>query len=199
MTLNIQFLTMITMISGGFYLGMAVDTFRRFDRHWKSKKFLVYLLEVCFWLSQTFILYYLLFLVNSGELRFYVFAATLLGYATYQVIAANFYKRLLERLIVIIKQVYNFFERLFIALVYKPIKYLIQLLIAFIIFIVGMAWTVIQFCFKLLFAPIKWVFGLIYRLLPDKVKLFLHNLAGFYSKIKNIIIKWVKYISSKRR
>jgi spore cortex biosynthesis protein YabQ len=199
MTLSIQFLTMVSMIAGGFYLGIALDTFRRFHRHWRHNVYLVYFMEVSFWLAQVFILYFILFQVNAGELRFYVFAACLLGFAAYQALAATLYKRLLERLIRIISNIYQLLKSLVKTLIIAPIKYLIQLLVAFIIFLFNMIMLVLGFLLKCVYLPIKWVSKQLYRLLPKKFKLFLHKLAGFYSKIQNICRKYWRLISAKRR
>ncbi|WP_042147481.1 spore cortex biosynthesis protein YabQ [Paucisalibacillus sp. EB02] len=199
MTLSIQFLTMVSMIAGGFYLGITLDTFRRFQRHWKRNVFLVYFMEISFWLTQVFILYFILFQVNLGELRFYVFVACLLGFAAYQALAANLYKRLLERMIMIAARIYQILHNLVKNFIIAPIRYLIQLLIACVIFLFNMVMLVLGFVLKCVYLPIKWLFKQIYRLLPKKFKLFLHKIAGFYSKIQNICRKYWRLISSKRR
>lgn len=187
------------MVLGGFYLGIAQETFRRFARHWKSRTFLAYFMEVSFWLTQTFILYYILFRVNSGELRVYVFVAGLLGFSIYQVIAANIYKRLLERLIVIGIDIYEFLARVVNSLVFTPVKYIVQAMITIILFIVNAIFVVLKYVLFILLSPIKWMLNVIYRMLPKKIHVFFHNLAGFYSKIKNIYKKWLEYIALKRR
>ncbi|WP_047986253.1 spore cortex biosynthesis protein YabQ [Ornithinibacillus californiensis] len=199
MTLSVQFLTMVSMITGGLYLGMALDTFRRFHRHWKHNVFLVYVMEVSFWLTQMFILYFVLFQVNSGELRFYVFAACLLGFATYQVFVATLYKRLLERMILIASRVYQIVKKLVKTFIVTPIVYIFQLLIACVVFLFNMIMVVLGFVLKCIYFPLKWILVTIYRLLPKKFQLFLHHLAGFYSKIQNICRKGFEFISSKRR
>jgi len=199
MTLSIQFLTMVSMIAGGFYLGIALDTFRRFQRHWKQNVFLVYLMEISFWLTQVFILYFILFQVNLGELRFYVFVACLLGFAAYQALAANLYKRLLERMIVIASRIYQILHNLVKNVIIAPIKYVIQFLIASVIFLFNMVMLVLGFVLKCVYLPLKWILNQIYRLLPKKFKLILHKIAGFCSKIQNICIKYWRLISSKRR
>ncbi|RKQ33035.1 spore cortex biosynthesis protein YabQ [Oceanobacillus halophilus] len=194
MTLSVQFLTMITMIGGGFYLGMILDTFRRFTPYWKNNIPLTYVMEICFWLTQTIILFYILFQVNAGEIRFYIFAACLLGFAMYQVFAASSYKRLLEYIIRMIASVYRFCRRVVQALIIKPITWIITTIFAIVLWILTILWTIIQFIAKLLFAPIRWIVTGIYRILPKSFQRFLHQQAGFYSKIKNIVIKWMKYI-----
>lgn len=199
MTLSVQFLTMVSMIAGGLYLGIALDTFRRFQRHWKRNVILVYVMEVFFWLTQVFILYYILFRVNAGELRFYVFAACLLGFSAYQAFATNLYKRLLEKIILIIAKIYQFLYQLVKTLIITPIIYIAQLLITFIVFLFNAVLAVVGFVLKCIYIPLKWIFIRIYHLLPKKMKVFLHHLAGFYSKIQNICSKYWRYISSKRR
>ncbi|MBC5638416.1 spore cortex biosynthesis protein YabQ [Ornithinibacillus sp. BX22] len=199
MTLSVQFLTMVSMIGGGFYLGMALDTFRRFHKHWKQNVFLVYVMEVSFWLTQMFILYFILFQVNAGELRLYVFAACFLGFAAYQVFAAKLYKRVLESLIILVNKIYQVVRSLVNGLLITPIKYIVKIIIASVLFLFNMIMLVFGFIMKCLFIPIKWVLMKIYQLLPKKFKLFLHHLAGFYSKIQNICRKGLRYITSKRR
>lgn len=190
---------MVSMIAGGFYLGVALDTFRRFHRHWKRNVFLVYFMEVSFWLTQVFILYFILFQVNLGELRVYVFVACLLGFAAYQALAATLYKRLLERIIIIASRIYRIIFNLVKNVIIAPIRYLIKFLIASVIFLFNMIMVVLGFFLKCIYLPLKWLLKQVYRLLPKKFKLILHKLAGFYSKIQNICRKYWKLISSKRR
>lgn len=58
MTLTVQFITMAAMIVSGLYLGMSLDTFRRFSPYFKNNVFLTYSLEISFWLMQAFILFF---------------------------------------------------------------------------------------------------------------------------------------------
>ncbi|WP_099158888.1 spore cortex biosynthesis protein YabQ [Virgibacillus ndiopensis] len=199
MTLSVQFMTMIAMVIAGFYLGMVQDTYRRFTKHWKGKLFLTYFMEISFWLSQTLILFYVLFRVNAGELRFYVFLACLLGFAAYQGLASNLYKRLLERVIKIVLMCYRFIKNLVQMIIIAPIKYVIQILITVILFIGHLLLTIFLFIVKLIYTPLKWIFMTIYRILPKNFQNFLHKLAGFYSTMKNICIKWLKYFKFKGR
>src|SRR5699024_12815245 len=128
MTLHVQFMSLISMVIGGFYLGMAIDTFRRFSTYWERNVFFKYLLEICFWLMQSLILFYVLFRVNDGEIRFYIFLSCLLGFATYQALAASIYKQLLEGVIRIVRSIYRFFKRLIEVLIIIPVKWLVTTL-----------------------------------------------------------------------
>ncbi|MFC4558564.1 spore cortex biosynthesis protein YabQ [Virgibacillus kekensis] len=199
MTLSVQFLTMISMVLGGFYLGLSLDTFRRFSVYWRKKKVLLYFMEISFWLTQTVLLYYLLFRVNSGELRFYVFIACLLGFSMYQVLASTIYQRLLEHLIRIGIGIYQFAKNTFLAIVVAPIIYIVKMLVAIIVFIASILWTIIRYIVTFIFVPVAWVFSALHRLLPKNIRNFLHTVAGFYSKMENIFKKWKKYLTIKRR
>jgi len=192
MTLSVQFVTMIAMVLAGLYLGMGLDTFRRFALHWKNSIILTYMLEISFWLMQTFILFFILFRVNGGELRFYVFAAVLLGFSIYQVFVKKLYKRILEKMIQMIAAVCRFFQRLVKALLIAPIKWIFMLLVKIILGIGSALAVILLFILRVILLPFKYILKLIYRLLPQSVKNILYKLAGFYSKIKNICIQWMK-------
>ncbi|HLR40321.1 MAG TPA: spore cortex biosynthesis protein YabQ [Virgibacillus sp.] len=199
MTLDTQFLTMIFMVLGGLYLGIAKDTFRRFSPYWKNKWFINYVMEICFWLTQTFLLFYVLFRINGGELRVYVFLACLLGFAMYQALASALYKKVLESIIRVFTAIYRLFAKIVRALIITPIQWTVRLLLASFLRIMQIIFTVFIFIAKCIFLPIIWFLKMVYRLLPDNMQNILHKIAGFYSIIKNICSKWMKYIKFKRR
>src|SRR5690625_46206 len=99
MSLDIQVKSMLAMILAGFYVGVAYETFRYFLPMWQKRIILNYLLVILFWMLQTVIVFYLLYIINMGELRFYLFIAFLLGVSIYQGIFAPLYQRLLQRII----------------------------------------------------------------------------------------------------
>lgn len=199
MILSVQFMTMLAMVSGGFYLGMILDTFRRASPHWKNSVFMIYFMEIIFWFSQTLLLFYLLYRVNAGELRFYVFVACLLGFATYQALAAAAYKKLLEHIIQFVLSVYRFFAKVIHMLVITPIVFIFTLLFTAIVYILQVLFVILVTIGKVIFFPFKWMFKLIYKMLPEIIKKYLHKIAGFYSKIENICKKWLEYMKFKRR
>lgn len=199
MTLTVQFNTMITMVLGGFYLGIALDTLRRFSPYWRRSFILSYCLEIGFWLIQTSILFYLLFQTNGGELRVYVFAASLLGFAMYQVFATRVYKLLLEQIIKCLITVYRLIENVVNVLIIAPIWAIIKAVIIIILFILQMLLSILLFVLKVVWTPFKWVFIGIYKLIPNNLKKLLHKLAGIYSRMKNRCIRWIKLLTFRRR
>jgi len=192
MTLSIQFATMAVMIVSGLYLGISLDTFRRLIPYRKQSTILTYVMEIGFWLMQAFILFFVLFQANGGDLRFYIVIAVLLGFSIYQALFKNVYKNLLEKLIQGITAVYRFFKRLIEVLLITPFRWAF-LLISKILLGLGMALgTILLYALRIILYPFKLLFKLIDRLLPQNVKKLLYKSAGLYSKIKNKCIQWVK-------
>jgi len=198
-SLNVQFMTMLTMICGGFYLGMALDTFRRFSIYWRRPVWLLYTIEVLFWLIQTVILFYLLFTANQGEIRMYIFAAALLGFAAYQALAKKVYRQLLEYLIRIISAIIRVFVNIVRILIIVPIKGLITIVLAVLLFLIQAVLTIVGFILKIILLPFKWIFAIVWRLLPKSAKNFVHKYQGLYSTMKESCIKCLKWIKLKRR
>ncbi|MDY0404035.1 spore cortex biosynthesis protein YabQ [Virgibacillus sp. 179-BFC.A HS] len=199
MMLNIQLMTMIAMIASGIYLGAVRDTYKRFAVHWKNRTVFNYVMEISFWLLQTFIIYYVLYLVNFGELRVYIFLACLLGFAMYQALFAKGYRKLLEMLITCIKAICKFIFQVVRTFIYLPIRFILQTLIVCLLFIGKILYTIIRFCLKVVWFPVGWLAKLLYRLLPDKIKKIFPKFAGVYSRIKNIYNKIRSFITTRKR
>ncbi|GAA5417876.1 spore protein YabQ [Paraliobacillus ryukyuensis] len=199
MSLTIQFSTIISMIGGGFYLGCALDTFRRIAIHWKNRLLIAYSLEICFWLLQTLVLFYLLFLVNQGTLRVYIFLSIFLGVAIYKSLFAKLYQRLLELMLQYIRRGFAFLIRLVYGAIIRPIKALLQLLLTILLFFLRVVFSVLQIIMHIVGFPFRLLGKGLKRILPENAKKYLVSLRGFYSKIENIIIKRWKSIWYKRR
>ena len=121
MTLSTQFMTMLAMIGMGSFFGAALDTYNRFLKRSKRKSWLVFINDVLFWIIQGLFIFFVLFRVNQGELRFYIFIALLCGFAAYQSLFKAIYLRWLEMLISIVISLLRFFVKIVYLLIYKPI------------------------------------------------------------------------------
>ncbi|WP_338450475.1 spore cortex biosynthesis protein YabQ [Niallia oryzisoli] len=200
MTLTTQFMTMLAMIGMGTFFGAALDTYNRFLQRSKRKSWLVFINDILFWTFQGLFIFYVLFNVNQGELRFYIFLALLCGFAAYQSLCRQLYLRCLEWLISFVISVSRFIVRLFLIFIYKPILALISMLITTVIMIgkglLVLLKTVlkcVEFTIKILFKPIKWILLLFWKLFPKPLKKSVeklyNELAGKFRTIKNTIIK----------
>lgn len=192
MTLSVQLMTMIAMILGGVYIGFAVDTYHRIAYRLRRKQFLKYFLDVHFWLLQTAILFYVLYRVNYGELRVYVFLACLLGISIYAVVFRKVYSRVLEVLINIVKALVHWTVQAVNVLVVQPVWWLVNVL-----------YTVVKgtilFILRMLSYPLNWLGNLLKWLLPEKFIEKVSQSYAFCSTIINKLINLVKKTVKKWR
>ncbi|WHY00823.1 spore cortex biosynthesis protein YabQ [Neobacillus sp. DY30] len=203
MTLSTQFLTMLSMIGMGSLFGVMFDTYQRFLNRPNRKSWIVFINDLLFWVSQALIIFYTLFLVNNGELRFYIFVALLCGFAAYQSLFKGIYLKLLEAIIKSVIALYQFFRRAFQLLIYKPVVGIIQLLISIVILLgrgtfslVKFVLKILLFIVKLVWVPIVKIMIILWKLLPKGIKKYVEKLynktAGIFMEIKNYLVKWSK-------
>lgn len=200
MSLTTQFYTMLAMVGMGGWLGAALDTYGRFLKRPLRARWVVFINDLLFWFVQGLILFYLLLLVNEGELRIYIFLAVLCGYAAYQSLLKKIYLQLLELFIQTSLTIYRLFIRAGQLMIVKPIVGTIQLLTTIILGTVNILWKLIKWGFKflwslvkILLSPVTFLFRLLWRLVPRSVENFLieniRRLAGFFGRFKNITNK----------
>jgi len=209
MTLSTQFLTMLSMIGMGSLFGAMFDTYQRFLNRPKKKAWIVFINDLLFWIIQALIIFYTLFLVNNGELRFYIFIALVCGFAAYQGLFKGIYLRLLEILIQSVIAIVKFLKKTFQLLIYKPVVGLIQLVITIILVLGRGLLTLVKFVFKVLlllvklvFVPLQKIVVLFWKLLPKGIKKTVEKLynktAGNFKKIRNYINKWIDKWKSRK-
>lgn len=195
MTLNVQLMTMVSMVIGGFYLGIAHDTFERFAHLWRRRQLLAYFIAITFWLVQALMIFYLLYRANYGELRIYVFLACLLGLSIYQVFASRIYRRLLNGLLTFLKRLFTIIYTIFKFVILRPI----QLLFMVLLYILNVVKKMIFSLINVILFPFKMLGKGLYRLLPNKIKKVFHKSSSFYSIIELIYSKLRELMSSIRR
>ncbi|MBP2242594.1 spore cortex biosynthesis protein YabQ [Cytobacillus eiseniae] len=202
MTLTTQFITMLAMVGMGSVFGASLDTYNRFLKRVERNRLIVFLNDILFWIVQGLAIFYILFLVNRGELRFYIFIALLCGFAAYQSLFKDIYLRLLEITISMIIRFLRFLQKLFYYLIYKPINGLVVALIALLFFfgrvllsLLKMLQKIVLYILKLIFLPIKWVLWIMWKIMPNNSKKMIekifNRLAGYSKKIKNYILKGI--------
>ncbi|SDN84111.1 spore cortex biosynthesis protein YabQ [Bacillus sp. OK048] len=210
MTLTTQFLTMLSMIGMGSLFGAMFDTYQRFIDRPNRKSWIVFFNDLLFWVIQALIIFYILFLVNNGELRFYIFVALLCGFAAYQGLFKGIYLKLLEMMINTVIAIYRFMRKAFQLIIYKPVLGLFQLVISIIILIGRGLYSLVQFVLKVLLFVLKviWVpfvkiILIIWKLLPKGIKKYVEKLynktAGIFMEIKNYLLKIIKKLKKPKK
>ncbi|MCT2346782.1 spore cortex biosynthesis protein YabQ [Niallia taxi] len=203
MTLSTQFMTMLAMVGMGLFFGISLDTYQFFLKRAERKRIIVFFHDLLFWVLQGLLMFYVLFLVNQGEIRIYLILALLLGFAAYQALLKSIYLSFLKLIISVSVRFYQLTVKLVVNLIYKPIKTLLLFLVSVVIFLlkglmalVNGVIRVLRFILKVVLLPLKWLLSLIWLILPKKVKLnvdkYSGKLAGYYTMIKKYVKEWIK-------
>lgn len=205
MSLSTQFYTMLAMIAMGSFFGGSLDTYQRFLKRGHRKRIIVFLNDLLFWVIHALITFYVLFIVNQGELRFYLLLALLCGFSAYQALLKNIYLRILEQMIRFLKSTMRLLKRTFDLLIFRPIRALVLMTIALLLFIgkvllalVKIVYKVLLWIFKVIFYPVKLLCKGISYFIPQSVKKFVVRIsmifAGYLRSIKNVINKAIEMI-----
>jgi spore cortex biosynthesis protein YabQ len=211
MTLSTQFLTMLAMIGMGSLFGASLDTHNRFLKRSKRKSWIVFINDILFWFFQGLSIFYVLFSVNMGELRFYIFLALLCGFAAYQSLFKKIYLKLLERTISITISIYLFSVKAVRLIVVRPLQVLAATVLSLFLMTgrglyVLLKWLLSVFLWLLkniLWKPVMMIFLLFWKLLPKTVKKSVeklyNKLAGFLNIVKNYFTKPIKWIKKLKK
>ncbi|WAA12348.1 spore cortex biosynthesis protein YabQ [Fervidibacillus halotolerans] len=182
MSLTVQLSTLLAMIGVGVWLGMAVDTYHRLFNRKRHKGWYVFIQDFLFWLFQALFTFYILFLVNNGELRFYIFLAILCGFAVYQSLLKHLYLSALEQSIGFVHWFYKMLRTIFYRGVCKPIITIIGFFITICLFILRGIWTIARQISKLILS-ILYIFSkpflllgkFIWNLFPKSIKMYVYK------------------------
>ncbi|PLR91898.1 spore cortex biosynthesis protein YabQ [Bacillus sp. T33-2] len=199
MTLSTQFLTMLAMIGMGCFFGASLDTYNRFLKRSRRKHWMVFINDILFWLFQGLSVFYVLFSVNLGELRFYIFVALLCGFAAYQSLLKRIYLKILEVAISVVVSVGNAGITFFRLLVIRPLQLLVTLVFSLFILIgrglyalLKISLSIVLWTVKIIWKPFQAFFLFLWALLPKRIKKIVEKLynkmAGIMVRIKNYVI-----------
>ncbi|KZZ86536.1 MULTISPECIES: spore cortex biosynthesis protein YabQ [Bacillaceae] len=211
MTLTVQFYTMFAMAGMGAWLGAALDTYRRFLVRSKRAGWIVFFNDLVFWLLQSVLFFYVLLLVNEGELRIYMFLAILCGFAAYQSLLKGIYLAVLNFLIRSFLFIFKLLMGVAHFVLIKPIKGIITLFAVVITGLLNLFWKILKWAFlfiwgavKIVLAPLRWAMLLIWNMMPGFLKTFFSRifskLEGIANQAKNLLIsawKSIKRITGK--
>lgn len=207
MTLTTQFYTLVAMIGMGSFYGAALDTYNRFLKRSERKRWIVFIHDILFWVIEGLLIFYVLFLVNEGEFRFYLFLALLCGFAAYQALFKKIYQSSLELVIYIVVRFVELCVKMFRICILYPIKWLILTIFTVLLGIVKGLYFLLKWIGRLFFMmirvvlkPFHWMFMKLWRIMP---KIVTKTVDKFYSKsigilakcennIKTLLTKWKK-------
>lgn len=195
MSLDLQFKTMLAMIIAGFCVGINFETFRHFTPYWYQQIILRYVLEILFWLIQTTLVFYVLYKINVGELRFYLFIAFFLGYSIYRALFVSVYRRLLLFLLQVGKRAYLFLSKLFHYTIKKPLLGLLTILAASLLFVVRLLMTPIFYLLQPFVRLLSSLEKRVQKLLPKSFFKKIYKFSTIYGIIKSTLKKFKSFLT----
>ncbi|SFD01498.1 spore cortex biosynthesis protein YabQ [Bacillus sp. OV322] len=198
MTLSTQFYTLIAMIGMGSCFGAALDTYNLFLKRSRRQGWIVFINDFLFWIVQALIIFYVLFTVNEGELRLYLFLALLCGFAAYQSLFKGMYMRGLKAFIFAVVSVARFAGKSFKALIISPIKWILSSIL-FLILAIGKAVYLllkglcksVLFILLIIFKPFLWILKGLWNILP---KFVTNNVGKSYNIVTGLSDRTKKFI-----
>jgi len=200
MSLSVQFYTMLAMIGMGSYFGAALDTYSRLFNRSKRNVIVRGINDILFWIVHAFLTFYILYLVNNGEIRFYIFLALLCGFAFYQSLLKIFYNWLLEWFIRLTVRTYRFGVKLFSTVIIKPVVMVLSFIYTiivvlgkFILHVFSFVGKIVGFFLKIVLVPFTYLGKYIWKAMPKSFKIkgnhFFKRIANSLKRIMDLITK----------
>ncbi|MCF6411911.1 spore cortex biosynthesis protein YabQ [Pseudalkalibacillus salsuginis] len=192
MSLDVQLYTILTMVGGGIWIGIALDTYQRFQTGKKRWNWLRFINDIIFWFLQALIIFYVLLQINQGELRVIIFLALLCGFACYRSLLQSAYKKLLEIIISVVVWIGKMIKNIFYAFFIQPVKLILNLLLSLSKMIGRLLISIPLFIAGIFLFPLK-VFGItaLFEKVRTKMMTKLKEKAGILKKPTNKVKGWI--------
>lgn len=142
MTISGQALTLLSMALCGFLMGILYDTYRTFERMYKMGTWLIWICDLLFWTSSTFLVFGTLLRVNEGIVRIYIFLGIGIGIILYLLTFREIYGMILKKIIQLCIVIYKGIIRSVQVLVIVPILYLYKTLFSLVKWILRISWMI---------------------------------------------------------
>lgn len=124
-----QLIYFSSTILSGFLVGIMYDTYRIIKGTGRSKKVLIAISDILFWILQALVVFLFLMLTNNGDLRYYTFIGILLGLFTYFKLLTRIIQTILIRILLLISKLFSIIKNI-VLLPIKLITYIFSYILA---------------------------------------------------------------------
>lgn len=187
MTLKEQVLTIAAMIILAYVSGISLSIHRALFVYKKNRRFGLLLADLLFCISQGFLIFGVLYIVNGGRLRFYSFIFFALAMLIYYRFHEKWVNKAIEKVFNWIRQVYRVVCRLVYNLFIRPLLGLLMLLLLSVKILKNLTFYIGKILYMLTLKPLFW---LTWTLLPNKTKEVLRKVClQVYHKV---LLRFVK-------
>jgi len=159
-SLSSQFISLLTMIISGMMLGVLYDIYRVVASQFHFRRWLISLLDIMYWILSALFVFRMLYLSNSGEVRFYVFFGLTIGIIFHYVYFSPLTIKIIILLIKWIKTLIGFVIRLFYLFIITPLKFMYRCILILFGIITVISIFLCKFMLQLLYPfwrIIKWL------------------------------------------
>lgn len=191
------------MFLSGCLLGGILDTYRVVTGQLKLTRWLVPVFDVLYWLAAMVIVFRVLYWSNYGEVRVFVFLGLIAGVAIYYTLMSATVIRIILLVITSLKACWRFSVRLFRLLVIAPLRMIIRMLSALLMFFGATTIFLCKFVLQLVYPLWKLLLRLmlaIARLLRlDRVVMLMRlDRVGKFMRIDRAA-EWIRSIINRIR
>jgi spore cortex biosynthesis protein YabQ len=155
MTLHMQFATMGMMLLGGLSLGGLFDFYRVLANHFRMPRYAYYFWDVVFWILGTLLVFKLLYDINWGQVRLFIFIGLLVGMGLYFWLFSGLVMKLVLRVIQFVRILVHIGVRTVKILIITPISLLFRAIAIFFGFLSAIAIFLYQVMLQLLYTVWK--------------------------------------------
>ena len=145
MSLSVQSQTMFAMLATGMMVGIQIDVYHRLLVRLLQSFWLRALFDLLFWIVQSVVVFYVLWRVNEGELRFYIFLALLFGFFLYYRWGRVSFLRIMESIISICQAIRRFVVSMIRLFIIQPFRFVLKLFTSFVMIMVTIIIRVFTF------------------------------------------------------
>lgn len=160
MSIGVQIQTVLSMSVCGLLMGMGYDTYQVFRGRGRFPAWLVFLLDVLFWLVSVGFVFWILAYVNNGVVRFPIFIGLFGGAWLYFLLGSKQYVQFLQAAIRFTQWLFRTVMLIIDTLIVRPILFIYRLIGMLISFLITIILGIFQFCWRILQIPIapvqKW-------------------------------------------
>lgn len=168
-------------------MGLAYDSYRVLSGQLRFPRWTLHVLDLFYWCGAALFVFRMLYVNNYGQLRFYVFVGLFIGVWLYFLFLSVTTERFVVMLIKVVRYFIGMIKRLFMLMVWTPIRLLLKLLKGLAVMLGSLLIFVFRVALKILlpfWKLTKWMFRPITSRLrkPAWLDKLLHSAVALWKK-----------------
>lgn len=150
MSVSVQLQTVAFMSLCGALMGIGFDTYHVFKGKGRFPPWLVFLLDVIFWVLSVAVVFFVLIRVNDGIVRFPIFIGMLAGAWFYFLLGSKKYIQFLLTMIKFTQWLYKTTLKLIDIFIVRPVLFIYKIIWMLLTFLFSIFMTIFTFLWRVL-------------------------------------------------